>query len=123
MKTTSKSAKTQLNRSKTISIPFITVEVARSVKLIRPETGTFKLILKPTDAFHKLPEEEQKAQLKALEKADDFYYNKQGEMCFRDDSFEQYFNIVVVDERWEYSGGECNILNESYDSVAKRIRK
>lgn len=99
----------------------VTVEVDSTVKLVRPEVGTIKLSIRATDKFKALEEDEQREQLDILKQEQRFRYCNDGEIAFCDPYLEQYFTIVKLDERWEYAGGECNILETHYSSDAKRV--
>jgi hypothetical protein len=100
----------------------IEVKVNSSVKLVRPEVGTFKLEIRQTEKFRRLDEAEQKEWLQALKEEQRFHYGKDGEFSFRGEGLNQYFEIHKISEKFEYDGGECNIVATWYDSTAERSK-
>lgn len=101
----------------------IEVKVNSTIKMVRPEVGTFKLEIRPTEKFRNLEEYDQKEWLRVLSEEKTFYCNKEGTLSFRGaGDLGQYFEIHTLSESWEYAGGECNDIERYCQSTAIRSK-
>jgi hypothetical protein len=98
----------------------VVVELDRAVTMVRPEKGTITLTIVPTETFAALDEVEKQEWLKALEEEKRFGHDRNGELSFFSEGLDQLFTITKESETWEYSGGECDILDTRYESWAMR---
>jgi hypothetical protein len=100
---------------------FVTLGAHRNVQVWRGEKGTLRVELIPIKESEE-PEEVERA-IKSLTGTDFSISRSSGEVSLRERWLKQFFEARVVEEDWEYDGGEASTSSEEYDSSLKLINR
>jgi hypothetical protein len=99
------------------------IKLGRSVSMVRPEEGTLKLVLKPTAAFLALSAEQQVEYVETAKSETHFRCSQRNQIRFLGwGGLNEFFEIEIEAERWEYKGGECIVTMTSYELTAERVK-